>query len=295
MRNGNLLTFPVTPTEDKVMNEKNNTVERHLKQLGKHTRKQKLRDARRKAGLKGQTKKPRQKKITPLAWGDLDDIEAMDYEIFEPIMPKGEHERRRTIEKQALQRSSILKDREPEDSTEDGPFTEKSNFILGLVVEAGSGMCRVDVEGDIVLCDIRGTVKNKNTGYVNVVAVGDQVLISQNGTDRGVVESIQPRHSVLARPYSPDVGKTSHLEQIVVANVEQLLIVASWREPFLWPALIDRYLITAHRNKIEATICINKIDLLKDKTEFNAIIEAYQSLGYRLILTSTVTSHLDTD
>jgi ribosome biogenesis GTPase len=270
------------------MKDKNIIVERHLKQLEKHTLKQKLRDTRRKAGPKGLPKKPRMKKISPSAWDDMGDLETMDYDVFEPVMPRGERERRRTIEKQALQRSSYLNHSELEESVGDNPLTQKGKTTLGLVVEAGSGMCRVDIEGGIMLCDIRGTVKNKNTRYVNVVAVGDKVQISRIGSDRGIVESVQPRRCVLSRPYSPDVGKTSYLEQIVVANVDQLLIVASWREPFLWPALIDRYLITAQRNKIEAIICINKVDLLEDKNEFNAIVDVYQSLGYRLLLTSAV-------
>jgi ribosome biogenesis GTPase len=48
-------------------------------------------------------------------------------------------------------------------------------------------------------------------------------------------------------------------------------------------------LIAAERNNLEAVICINKIDLIIDKGEFDLIMSVYRSLGYRLILTSTVT------
>jgi ribosome biogenesis GTPase len=74
----------------------------------------------------------------------------------------------------------------------------------------------------------------------------------------------------------------------VVANVDRLLIVASWREPYIWPALIDRYLIAAQRNQIEAVICIHKVDLVEDPVEFNETIQPYQSLGYKFLLSSTV-------
>jgi ribosome biogenesis GTPase len=271
------------------MSDKQKQVERHLKEMTKHTRKQQLRDARRKAGPKNQGKKPRQKKIAPTEWDDWDDLDEMDFETFELIMPKGERERRRKIEKQALRRGSFKDSRAVVDSPGAEPTTETPIGLRGLVVEAGSGMCRVDFDGETVLCDIRGTIKAADTGYVNVIAVGDQVLISKNGANRGVVESVLPRHSVLTRPYTPDVGRVSDLQQIVVSNVDQLLIVASWREPYIWPALIDRYLITARRNNIEAVICINKTDLVEDQAEFDVIVQTYQELSHRLILTSAVT------
>jgi ribosome biogenesis GTPase len=266
------------------MNDKQQQVERHLKEIKKQNRKQKLREARRKVGSNYQIKKPRQKKITPTGWDDLEEI---GFELIQPILPKGEYERRREIEKRVF---SIVgnNSRFEMDTVEELQILENTQMISGLVVEVGSGMCRVDVAGEIVLCDLRGTIKDAQTGYVNAIAVGDQVLINLNGSDQGVVENILPRRNVLARPYSPDVGKTSDLKQIVVANVDQLLIVASWREPYIWPALIDRYLITAQRNHIEAVICINKIDLIEDQAELEAITKPYQDLDYHLLFTSVV-------
>ena len=46
--------------------------------------------------------------------------------------------------------------------------------------------------------------------------------------------------------------------------MDQLLIVSSWREPDLWPELIDRYLIAASRFlKFRPLVCINKADLME--------------------------------
>jgi ribosome biogenesis GTPase len=53
--------------------------------------------------------------------------------------------------------------------------------------------------------------------------------------------------------------------------------------------LIDRYLIAAQRNQIEAVICVNKIDLIKDPQEFRETILPYQQLGIQVIFTSTIT------
>ena len=72
-----------------------------------------------------------------------------------------------------------------------------------------------------------------------------------------MVEAVLPRRSALARP---DVFY-SHLQQVIVANVDQVLIVAAWREPAFWPELVDRYLIAAAHYNLAPIICINKIDL----------------------------------
>jgi ribosome biogenesis GTPase len=271
------------------MNDKTKTVQKYIKGMQKHTRKQELRDARRKAGVRSNHRKPRLKKITPNDWDEWDDLDEMQFETYQPIISMDERERRREIDK-SLSGNSNGKPQEFADSHETEAAPNSALGMTALVVETSSGMCRVEQNGEIILCDIRGNVKDAVTGYINPVAVGDQVLITKNGTERGVVESVLPRRSVLARPYSPDVGKIiDDLEQIVVANVDRLLIVTSWREPYIWPALIDRYLIAAQRNQIEAWICINKMDLVEDQGEFEATIKPYQDLGYRLLFTSTVT------
>ena len=50
---------------------------------------------------------------------------------------------------------------------------------------------------------------------------------------------------------------------MLVANVDQLVIVTSAAEPRIKPNLIDRLLVTAERAGIRPIICINKIDLIE--------------------------------
>jgi ribosome biogenesis GTPase len=272
------------------MNDKNELVQKYIQGTQKHIRKQKLRDARRKSGPRAQEKKPRLKKVTLNDWDDWDDLDEMEFDNYQPIISHSERERRREIEK-TISGDANRKSRGVADPTITAAPQDAPSRTSALVIETSSRMCRVDLEGEILLCSLRdASLQTQETGYTNVVAVGDQVLISRTGNGEGVVEAILPRRSVLARPYSPDVGKViADLEQIVVANVDRLLIVASWREPYIWPALIDRYLITAQRNELPAIICINKVDLIEDQAEFEATIAPYQNLGHRLILTSAVT------
>ena len=162
---------------------------------------------------------------------------------------------------------------------------EAGGFTLGIVVEVAQDLCRVRVDGRNVLCDMRGTLTAEGTGFTNLVAVGDRVSLSLPEPEHGRVEAVLPRRSALARPDS----FARHLKQVIAANMDQLLIVASWREPYLWRELIDEYLIAAARNNLRATICINKIDLASNMTECRAAVQAYADLGYLLIFTSAVT------
>jgi ribosome biogenesis GTPase len=111
------------------------------------------------------------------------------------------------------------------------------------------------------------------------------VVVSRDGSGRGMVEAVQPRRSALARP-DPFY---SHLRQVIVANVDQLLIVASWREPAFWPELTDRYLISAVRNHLAPIICVNKIDLASDPQEPAAGLQPWLAVGYRVLFTSATT------
>ena len=111
-----------------------------------------------------------------------------------------------------------------------------------------------------------------------------------------MVEAVLPRRSALARP---DVFY-SHLQQVIVANVDQVLIVAAWREPAFWPELVDRYLIAAARYNLAPIICINKIDLAdeaadrdaddaSDAAELAQTVAAYRRAGYPVLPTSART------
>jgi ribosome biogenesis GTPase len=154
----------------------------------------------------------------------------------------------------------------------------------GTVVEVSSGLCRVDLGGRELTCGLRGALSAEDTGYTNVVAVGDQVLVEESGPEQGSVQAVLPRRSVLARPDVYD----KHLRQVIVANAEQLLIVAAWREPAIWLELIDRYLITAERNGLQPIVCVNKIDLATDHKEVEQALRPYLELGYRVLLASAL-------
>jgi ribosome biogenesis GTPase len=74
---------------------------------------------------------------------------------------------------------------------------------------------------------------------------------------------------------------------VLVANVDQLIIVTSAAEPRLKPNLIDRLLVTAEKGGIRPIICINKIDLI-EPADLMPLVGVYAQLGYDVILASAI-------
>jgi ribosome biogenesis GTPase len=260
---------------DKHTIKKNQNAHRYRQDMQKSERRKKLQLTNKKLGRQQQSKRTRQKNWLPDHSDDWDDL---DYEREERVMPRNERERRRTVEKVAFQAT------EPE-ADDEAAQTGNVAGQKGVITEVSSGLCQVDLGDAVLPCRIPGRLKAAEQTFTNVVAVGDEVLVSEDGAGSGMVEAVLPRRSVLARP---DVFH-SHLRQVIVANADQLLIVSSWREPAIWLELIDRYLITAERSHLPAAICINKMDLAEDEAEYRQALQPYRELGYRVILTSALT------
>ncbi|WP_145056644.1 ribosome small subunit-dependent GTPase A [Lignipirellula cremea] len=130
-------------------------------------------------------------------------------------------------------------------------------------------------------CSTRGLLKSLNTDQRNVIAVGDRVSIRVVSEGEGVIDRIEPRRGVISR--------TSRGRQhVIVANVDQLLIITSAAEPGLKPNLVDRFLLTAEKSHIRPIICINKVDLI-DPADLQPLIGVYSQMGYRVLLMSAAT------
>jgi ribosome biogenesis GTPase len=224
----------------------------------------------------------RNKGWTPEGLEDLRSLEQAetwddhDSPVRERIMPRGERERRKANLARASQSVS--------EAQVAGSLTTQTGS-RGTVMEVSTGLCRASVEGRELLCGLRGSLSAADTGFTNVVAVGDHVIVEAGGgTEQGIVIAVLPRRSVLLRP---DVFRPL-MQQVIVANADQLLIVASWREPAVWLELIDRYLITAERNRLAPIVCVNKTDLADSVNVCQAEMRPYLELGYRMLFTSAV-------
>jgi ribosome biogenesis GTPase len=101
-----------------------------------------------------------------------------------------------------------------------------------------------------------------------------------------MVEEVLPRRATLSRP-DPFYG---HIERVVAANIDSVVIVVSVRTPPLHPKLIDRYLIAVQRGGAESILCVNKIDLLDNEADCQSELSKlrpYRELGLPILLCSS--------
>lgn len=111
--------------------------------------------------------------------------------------------------------------------------------------------------------------------------VGDRVMVTLTDETSGVIEQILPRETKLSRPEV----ELHRDEQVLVANVQQMIIVASVKLPLLKTRAIDRFLIAAEKGELQPVICVNKIDLVEGE-EYKKRLLPYLDMGYKVIFTS---------
>jgi len=130
-------------------------------------------------------------------------------------------------------------------------------------------------------CTVRGVVRTVARDARNAVVTGDRVLFLPTEEGQGVIERVEPRQGVLARGHQ-------YKQHILVANITQSAIIVSAIDPPLKPALIDRFLVSAAKGRVEPMIVLNKVDLV-DLADLQPIIGLYARLGYRVVPTSICT------
>jgi ribosome biogenesis GTPase / thiamine phosphate phosphatase len=161
--------------------------------------------------------------------------------------------------------------------------------LEGLVIKAQSGFFTVRTDQGDYVCQIRGRLRQERKES-DLVAAGDRVKISLVDDSRGLIESVAERERVLsrARP-APGVRQMlSDQEQVLVANLDQVVFVFSIREPRPSLRKLDRFLVVAELNELPAVICVNKIDLVPPG-EPQERFGLYDKIGYPVIYTSAET------
>ncbi|RUR08293.1 small ribosomal subunit biogenesis GTPase RsgA [Legionella sp. km772] len=141
----------------------------------------------------------------------------------------------------------------------------------GLVITRFSKHVEIeDKQGKRIRCSIRPNL--------DVVVAGDRVIWQPEGNNQGVVVSLYPRASMLARPTAKGLKKP------VAANITQLIIVVAPKPEISWP-LLDSYLVMAETLKLHAVILLNKIDLSCEAIK-QQLLSDYQGLNYPLLMIS---------
>jgi ribosome biogenesis GTPase len=140
--------------------------------------------------------------------------------------------------------------------------------MKGRIIKALSGFYYVDVgEDQPVACRARGKFRHQKLAPL----VGDLVEITCTEPGTGMVDQVLPRRNEFARP--------------AVANIDQLVIIASGAIPVTDPFLIDRMIIIAQAKGCGSVICFNKCDL--DRAD--ELASVYERAGYLTLRVSAET------
>ncbi|UCF47138.1 MAG: ribosome small subunit-dependent GTPase A [Myxococcales bacterium] len=155
--------------------------------------------------------------------------------------------------------------------------------MQGLVVRSTAGFVEVLVDGEVVRATIRGRLKNAPR-TTDLCVIGDQVIVAQPDPRSYVVAEVLPRKSRFSRRQP---GRGPHKEDVLVANLDQLLITFCHGRPVLNTRLLDRFLVIAEHQQIQPVIVMNKADLSEpgDPTWQRV----YESIGYPVLTVSAGT------
>ena len=204
------------------------------------------------------------------------------------------HERAESDVKSKEQlRSADARWRDRVNAEEDGVFQAEYTpemyvgFPLGTVLNMRSGhhYVKMDDSGEIVDASVKGSLKDGIRSFTTVAAPGDRVHVERYPDGNGLIVAVAPRKTMLSRP---DPFRR-HLQDVIVANVDQLVIVSSVGGPSFWSELVDRYLVYAEYYTLEPLLVVNKADKANED-EVAPIRALYEEkLGYPLLLTSVKT------
>ena len=113
----------------------------------------------------------------------------------------------------------------------------------GRIQKALSGFYYVNTGSEVLTCRARGKFRKEGVSPL----VGDRVEVRELGNGEGFVEKILPRRNAFARP--------------AVANIDQLVVIASGAVPKTDPFLIDRVASIAALKNCDVVVVLNKCDL----------------------------------
>lgn len=154
--------------------------------------------------------------------------------------------------------------------------------LKGVVLRGTGGVWRVRAEdGSERDATLRGRLKQE--AKFEKLAVGDEVDVEED--ERGgswSITTIHPRRTRLARR-APGGARG---ERVVVANLDQVIVVFSAAKPEPHVRMIDRFLVIAEGNELAARLVLNKVDLVDGTSGVDKLAADYERAGYPVHRTS---------
>jgi len=178
----------------------------------------------------------------------------------------------------------------PPDRHDDGSGREPT--LTGRVVRAQSGFYEVATPDGVVTAVLRGRMKRDRRAE-GLVVLGDLVRLERlpqpegdGGRVTAAIDERLPRETVLVRRAPGPKGAWS--QDVVVANIDQLLPTFAVRQPDPSPRMIDRFLALAEMDHVEAVVVLTKVDL-GTPPSVRDLARELEGIGYPVVLASAVT------
>lgn len=140
--------------------------------------------------------------------------------------------------------------------------------MRGRIVSLSCGIYSIESDGVIYNAPARGVFRSKGIKPT----VGDEVEISE---ETYVIQKVLDRATFLKRP--------------PIANVDQMLIIESLKEPEFSYLLAFKYLTYANMNGIKAKIILTKSDKEDDKAYIEEIKKVFDMIGIEVYVVSNKT------
>ena len=134
----------------------------------------------------------------------------------------------------------------------------------GIIIKCISNLYTVLYDNKTIIVKPRGNFRNKNI----IPLVGDRVKVD---IKKCVIEEIYDRKNSLIRP--------------PLSNIDQVVIVTSFKTPDYSSILLDKMLIILEYNKIKPIICFTKLDLCNNEElkKIKEIMDYYNEIGYDVL------------
>ena len=138
----------------------------------------------------------------------------------------------------------------------------------GLVISLRYGVYVVKVDDQYISCSQRGTLKKEKRSPV----VGDRVIVN---LEENVIEDVKERKNILKRPS--------------IANLDQMFVVFSLKEPEFSFHLAFKYLTYANKYHVKTILILTKSDKDVSVNETKEIVDIFNKLNIDTYVVSNKT------
>ncbi len=164
-------------------------------------------------------------------------------------------------------------------------ISSASTIVGGRVLACFHNEWEVALDsGRVERCSIRARHFLGLAKEQKVLVAGDLVDVALEPGGPCVIERRLPRETTLSRLLP---GSRRPKEQVIVANVERLVAVASLDRPRLNLRLLDRFLVIAEDADLESIVVLNKTDLVSED-DWGSVADVYERAGYPVVPTSAI-------